>query len=189
MLSITWNMIFLLLLFFTDVYLCLNGERERERGGGGEGGRKEMFYLTTHSTLRLYGVRQMKPAAATCYSYRLAARVLLYAPSHRQENTIFVRPVMDHWLERVIAHWVSPMKDRSDDPSLHERTLLPRSYISLRKERERENEWMMNEWRFNDTPPQKLHQLLSIYRYVSNIMGGGDFNIETAIKHNVNRCV
>ena len=27
-----------------------------------------------------------------------------------------------------IAQWVHPMKDRSDDPSHHERTLLPRSY-------------------------------------------------------------
>ena len=33
---------------------------------------------------------------------------------------------MEHWLE-----WVHPMKDRSDDPSHHERTLLPQSYISL----------------------------------------------------------
>ena len=38
---------------------------------------------------------------------------------------------MGHWLEREIAQWVHPMKDRSDDPSHHERTLLPRSYISL----------------------------------------------------------
>ena len=34
-------------------------------------------------------------------------------------------------LEREIAQWVHSMKDRSDDPSHHERTLLPRSYISL----------------------------------------------------------
>ena len=34
-------------------------------------------------------------------------------------------------LPREIAQWVHPMKDRSDDPSHHERTLLPRSYISL----------------------------------------------------------
>ena len=43
----------------------------------------------------------------------------------------FVTPVVDHWLEREIAQWVYPMKDRSDDPSYHEQTLLPRSYISL----------------------------------------------------------
>ena len=65
------------------------------------------------------------------YSFRLTARVLLYAPSHRQDSTAFVTPVVEHWLEREIAQWVHPMKDRSDDPSHHERTLLPRSYISL----------------------------------------------------------
>ena len=46
-------------------------------------------------------------------------------------TTAFVTPVVDHWLEREIAQWVHPTKDRSDDPSHHERTLLPRSYISL----------------------------------------------------------
>ena len=46
-------------------------------------------------------------------------------------TTAFVTPVVEHWLEREIAQWVHPMKGRSDDPSHHERTLLPRSYISL----------------------------------------------------------
>ena len=36
------------------------------------------------------------------YSFRLAARVLLYASSHRQDNT----PVVEHWLEREIAQRV-----------------------------------------------------------------------------------
>ena len=40
-------------------------------------------------------------------------------------------------MEREIAQWVT-MKDRSDDPSHHERTLLPRSYISLLQERKLE---------------------------------------------------
>ena len=57
-------------------------------------------------------------------AFQLAARVILYASSHRQDNTY-------HSLEREIAQWVHPMKDRSDDPSHHERTLLPWSYISL----------------------------------------------------------
>ena len=43
----------------------------------------------------------------------------------------FVTPVVEHWLGREIVQWVHPMKDRSDDPSHHERTLLPWSYISL----------------------------------------------------------
>ena len=30
-------------------------------------------------------------------------------------TTAFVTPVMEHWLEREIAKWVHPMKDRSDD--------------------------------------------------------------------------
>ena len=34
-------------------------------------------------------------------------------------------------MEREIAQWVHPMKDRADDPSHHEQTLLLRSYISL----------------------------------------------------------
>ena len=46
-------------------------------------------------------------------------------------TTAFVTPVVEHWLEREIAQWVHAIKDRSDDPSHHERTLLPRSYISL----------------------------------------------------------
>ena len=35
------------------------------------------------------------------YSFRLAARVLLYALSHRHDA--FVTPVVEHWLEREIA--------------------------------------------------------------------------------------
>ena len=40
-------------------------------------------------------------------------------------TTAFVTPVVEHWLEQEIAKWVHPMKDRSDNPSNHERTLLP----------------------------------------------------------------
>ena len=67
------------------------------------------------------------------YSFQLTARVLLYAPSHTRiaHTTAFVTPVMEHWLERETAQCVHPMKDQSDDPSHHEPTLLPRSYISL----------------------------------------------------------
>ena len=64
-------------------------------------GRKEMFYLTMHSThfqLWLYDVGHMvkdhsDSERGTCchhcmgYSFRLAARVLLYASSHRQDST------------------------------------------------------------------------------------------------------
>ena len=43
----------------------------------------------------------------------------------------FVTPVMEHWLEREIAQWVHPMKDRSDDPSHHERTLKLRYLVVI----------------------------------------------------------
>ena len=59
-----------------------------------------MFYLTTHSTHFIYGymasdiwlrtiliVRKETRCRHIGYSYRLAARVLLYAPSHRHDNT------------------------------------------------------------------------------------------------------
>ena len=59
-----------------------------------------MFYLTTHSTHFIYGymasdiwlrtiliVRKETRCRHIGYSYRLTAMVLLYAPSHRQDNT------------------------------------------------------------------------------------------------------
>ena len=61
---------------------------------------REMFYLTTHSTHFIYGymtsdiwlrtiliVRKETRCRHIGYSYRLTARVLLYAPYHRQDNT------------------------------------------------------------------------------------------------------
>ena len=57
---------------------------------------REMFYLTTHSTHFIYGymasdiwlrtiliVRKETRCRHIGYSYRLTAKVLLYAPSHR----------------------------------------------------------------------------------------------------------
>ena len=56
----------------------------------------------------------------------------MHNPTDRIAHTMaFVTPIVEHWLEWEIAQWVHPMKDRSDDPSHHEQTLLPRSYISL----------------------------------------------------------
>ena len=76
-----------------------------------------MFYLTTHSTHFIYGymasdiwlrtiliVRKETCCRHIGYSYRLTAKVLLYAPSHRQDNTYhgFVTPVVEQWLEREL---------------------------------------------------------------------------------------
>ena len=49
-------------------------------------------------------------------------------------TTAFVTTVVEHLLEREIAQWVHPMKDRSDDPSQHERTLLPQSSSHVEKD-------------------------------------------------------
>ena len=58
-----------------------------------------MFYLMTHSTHFIYGymvsdiwlrtilILRKETCCHIGYSYRLTARVLLYAPSHRQDNT------------------------------------------------------------------------------------------------------
>ena len=61
---------------------------------------RKCFYLTTHSTHFIYGymasdiwlktiliVRKETRCRHMDYSFRLAARVLLYAPSHRQDST------------------------------------------------------------------------------------------------------
>ena len=94
-----------------------------------------MFYLMTHSTHFIYGymasdiwlrtiliVRKDTRCCHIGYYYRLAARVLyMHHPTDRiTHTTAFVTPVVEHWLEREIAQWVHPMKDRSDDPSHHE---------------------------------------------------------------------
>ena len=43
-----------------------------------------------------------------CHHMGYSFRVLLYAPSYRQDSTYtaFVTPVVEHWLEREIAQWV-----------------------------------------------------------------------------------
>ena len=47
------------------------------------------------------------------YSFQLAARDLLYAPSHFiLHTTAFITPVMEHWLEREIAQWVRAVTER-----------------------------------------------------------------------------
>ena len=33
-----------------------------------------------------------------------------------KHTTAFVTPVVEHWLEREIAQWVHPMKDRFEKP-------------------------------------------------------------------------
>ena len=88
--------------------MILSGQQKLQIEG------KEVFYLTTHSTHFIYAYmvsvmvkdhsdsENGNPLPALGYSFRLAARVLLYAPSHRHDSTYyaFVTPVVEHWLER-----------------------------------------------------------------------------------------
>ena len=115
-----------------------NGDWERE---------SEMFYLTTHSTHFIYGymasdiwlrtimiVREETRCRHIGYSYRLTARVLLYAPSHRQDNTY-------HGLCYTSRGALAGTRNSSMGPP-HEGSIrrpiapwgnaLPLSYISLR---------------------------------------------------------
>ena len=75
--------------------MFLIGKYERKKEG-----RKGMFYLTTHSTHFIYGymvldiwlrtiliVRKETRCRHIGYSLRLTTRVILYAPSHRQDIT------------------------------------------------------------------------------------------------------
>ena len=77
-------------------------------------GRKEMFYLTTHSTHFIYGymasdmvkkATQIGREETHCchigYSFRLAARVL-YASSHRQDNTYHILCYTSHCFDIFI---------------------------------------------------------------------------------------
>ena len=109
---------------------------------------REIFYLTTHSTHFVYGymasdiwlrtiliVRKETRYRQIGDSYRLTARVLLYAPSHRQDNTYYglcytsrgalagtrnssMGPAHEGSIGRPIAPWVNA---------------LPLSYVPLPK--------------------------------------------------------
>ena len=117
-----------------------------------------MFYLMRHSThfiLQLYGVGHMvKNHSDSERGNLLPPHGLLFPINSKgsfictipqtAHTTAFVIPVMEHRLEREIVQWVHLMKDRSDDPSHHERTPLPRSYISLL------DGWMEGKVIFND---------------------------------------
>ena len=96
--------------------------------------RKEMFYLTTRSTHFNYGyvAREETRCRHMDYSFRLAARVISYRPSHRQDST-YHGPCYTRALAGTRTGSMGPPS--RIDPTTHrtnyERTLLPRSYISL----------------------------------------------------------
>ena len=93
--------------------------------------------------LRLFGVGHMvkdysdsergNPLLPHGLLFPISSNSSLYASSHRQDNTYHSLCYTSRGaLAGTRNSSIMPtMKDRSDDPSHHERTLLPRSYISL----------------------------------------------------------
>ena len=87
--TVAFNMVYGVFEYPRNIDGARLNKRERERN----------VFLTTHSTHFIYGymasdiwlrtiliVRKETRCRHIGYSYRLAARVLLYAPSHRQNN-------------------------------------------------------------------------------------------------------
>ena len=83
--------------------------------------------------LRLYGITHMvKDHSDSASGNPLQGFFYMHHPTDRiAHTTAFVTPVVEHWLERETAQWVHPMKDRSNDPLHHERTLLPCVMMNL----------------------------------------------------------
>ena len=130
-----------------------------------QGGRKEMFYLTTHSTHFIYGymasniwlrtiliVRKETRCRHIGYSFRLTARVLLYAPSQRQDNTY-------HGLCYTSRGALAGTRNSSMGPP-HEGSIrrpiapyanaLPLSYNNLSRGNQGSFRW--------DIPPSNIHR-------------------------------
>ena len=97
-------------------------------------GRKEIFYLTSRSTHVLMVIRMVKDHWDSVrgksfrhmgYSFWLAARVLLYASSHRQEN-IYHGLCYTSRGAQVGTIFSSMVRSRRIDPTTH-RTMSERS--------------------------------------------------------------
>ena len=105
-----------------------------------------MFYLRTHSTHFIYGymasniwlrtiliVRKEIRYCHIGYSYRLTARVLLYAPSHRQDNTYDGLCYINHGaLAGMRNSSMGPPHEGSiRQPTTPSANALPLSYVPL----------------------------------------------------------
>ena len=108
--------------------LLVHKLKERERN--------VLFYNALNTFyLRLFGIRHMikdhsdSEKGNSLLPHRLLLSInskgsfICTIPDRITHTTAFVTPVVEHWLQREIAQWVHPMKDRSDDPSHHERTI------------------------------------------------------------------
>ena len=116
--------------------------RERER---------EIFHLTMHWTHFIYGYMVSDIWLRTILIVRKENPLLphrLLFPINSKGSFICNIPHKGYTYHSLcytsrgalagtgkIAQWVHPMKDRSDNPSHHEPTLLPRSYMGLTRDR------------------------------------------------------
>ena len=99
---------------------------------------KEMLYLMTHSTHFIYGYMASNIWKRTIQIARenMLPHGLFFLISSKGSFICTIPqigqhiPVIEHCLEQEIARG-STMKDRSDNPSHYEPTLLPMSYISV----------------------------------------------------------
>ena len=127
----------------------------------------------THSTHFIYGYMVSDMLIQTCcshymgYSFRLAARVLLYAHSHKQDcryhNLCYT------CLEREIAQWVHH-EELIWHPITPWLNTLPQSYFLLGPRngsimRDRSNDLSHHEWML-------YHGSISRFRYISRCLGG-----------------
>ena len=105
---------------------------------------KEMFLFNDALDtfyLRLYGVGHMvkdhsdsqrgNPLPPHGLLFPINSKFFLYARSHRQDSTYhgLCYASRGALAGREIAQWVHPMKDRSDDPSYHERALTTELHL------------------------------------------------------------
>ena len=110
-----------------------------------------MFYLMTHSTHFIYGymasdiwlrtiliVREETRCRHMGYSYRLTERVLLYAPSHRQDNTYHSLCYTSHGaLAGTRNSSMGPPHEGSIRwPTAPWANTLPLSYVPLHRKRQ-----------------------------------------------------
>ena len=142
--------------------LCDCEERERE-----------MFYLMTHSTHFIYGymvsdiwlrtilmVRKETRCHHIGYSFRLTARVLLYAPSHRQDN--IPQPLLQSWSTGWKEKYLNGSTPWRIDPTTH-RTMSERSTSDLRPAP------IVKKWTVRTTNPGQHPQLLDWTMFVSEV--------------------
>ena len=98
------------------MHLCAETEKTKVMEG-----RKETDYLMMHSTHFIYSYivkdHSYSEKGTRChymgYSFRLAARVLLYAPSHRQDSTYHILCYTSRTLAGTRNNSVSTMSKRS----------------------------------------------------------------------------